>query len=289
MGVLRLAAWLPLRSQHTVGAWLGLRAMRFMPRRRHIVDTNLRLCFPEWDEATRTAQVRAHFAALGIGLLELADAWWATDAKLRAWVNIQGLEHLDAGLAKGRGVLLLSAHFSNLELGARLLLLHRAIHGVYRPHENPVLNWLMTRNRERYAEAAIPRDDVRAMMRCLKKNGVLWFAPDQNFGHKHSVFADFFGVPAATNTATARLAEMTGAAVVPFFCHRLPHGQGYRITLQPALEDFPATASPDWLQQATQRVNHVIEDAIRQAPEQYFWVHRRFKDRPPGAPDVYAR
>lgn len=257
--------------------------MGFMGRRRGIAARNLALCFPEWDDAKRETVLRGHFAALGMGIFELGLAWWAADERLRRVCRVTGLEHLDAALARGRGVLLLSGHFSTLELAMRLLILFRPIHGVYRPHGNPVMDFHMTRRRAHHAEQAIPRDDVRGMAKCLRANQALWFAPDQNFGHKGSVFVDFFGVTAATNTATARLAKMTGAAVVPFACRRLPECAGYELSLSPALAEFPDAD----VVAATQRVNQALEDAVRAAPEQYFWIHRRFKDRPPGEAEFY--
>ncbi|OAD22307.1 lipid A biosynthesis lauroyl (or palmitoleoyl) acyltransferase, partial [Candidatus Thiomargarita nelsonii] len=153
----------------------------------------------------------------------------------------------------------------------------------YRPHENPLIEYFMKKSRDSRAEKAIPRDAVREMLRSLKKNKALWFASDQNFRHKHSVFAEFFGRLAATNTAASRLTQISGAAVVPFFTQRLENNQGYKVILQPALEDFP---SGDNRQDAL-RLNQLIEAQVRKAPEQYLWVHRRFKDRPEGEENVY--
>jgi KDO2-lipid IV(A) lauroyltransferase len=259
--------------------------MHFSARRRHIAETNIRLCFPELTPRARARLVRDHFASLGISMLEVAMGWWASERRLRTLGQVQGLEHLQQALAHGKGVILLSAHFTCLELGGRLLALHAPFHVMYRPHENPVLEHVQRSNREAHFERAIPRDDPRAMLRSLKQNKAVWYAPDQNYGHKHSVFAPFFGVPAATSTATARLARVSGAAVVPFFPIRRGDGRGYDLTLLPALEDFPS----DDVAADTARINRLIEDHVRKAPEQYLWAHQRFKDRPAGSPALYAR
>ncbi len=153
---------------------------------------------------------------------------------------------------------------------------------MYRPNENPVLEHQIRGNREARFGEPIKRDDIRGVIRALRCGEGVWYASDQNYGHQHSVFAPFFGIPAATNTATSRIARSTGAAVVPFFTLRLPDGRYLQI-IEPALTDFP---SDDPARDA-ERINHLIEDWVRQAPEQYFWMHRRFKDRPGYEPRFY--
>ena len=267
-----------------LGAGLGHLFRMLAPRRRRIAAINLKLCFPERSDAQREALLRAHFASIGIGLMEIALAWWGSDAKIQPLFHGEGLEHLQQALKEGKGVILFNAHFTTLDFGSRYLLYYRVpMHVVYRPHESPLVEYIMRQSRAHHAEKAIPRDAVRDMVRSLRANKPLWFAPDQNYGLKYSVFADFFGVPAATNTTTARLARMTGARVVPFFSHRLPACKGYRICLQPALEDFPSGDD----KADAERLNQVIEEAVRISPEQYLWVHRRFKDRPQGEERFY--
>ncbi len=282
-GLLRLAVLLPYPWQLALGRVVGRLLFHVLGRRRRIAERNLALCFPEQAPDARDRLLRAHFASVGTALFEVALAWWACDHRVAALGRVEGLEHLDRALAAGRGVILLSAHFTMLELGARLLRLHRAFRPMYRPSRNPVSDWVMLRSRERHVEQAIDRRDVRATLRALRQNQPVWYAPDQDYGREHSVFVPFFGVPAATITATARLAGISGAAVVPFFQHRLPSGQGYLVTLEPALEGFP---SGDAVADAA-RVNRIIEDRVRAHPEQYLWTHRRFKTRPPGEPRWY--
>jgi len=266
------------------GRLLGRSALLLARRRRAIADTNLQLCFPDLNEVQRRTLLRRHFESFGIGLIEVAVSWWTPDSRLRSLGRIDGLEHVHEALRRGKGVILLSAHFTSLEIGGRLLALHLPFHVVYRPNENPLVEAVMRRARERRFDKAIARDDIRGMLKSLKQNRAVWYASDQNFGHKHSVFAPFFGIPAATNTATARIAKISGAAVVPFFAERLNDGTGYLLRLLPALDNFP---SGD-IGADTKRINRLIEDQVRRAPEQYFWMHRRFKDRPSGNPDLYT-
>jgi len=274
--VLWLLTQLPHSWRMAVGRGMGRLFYRFAHRRRKIASINLKLCFPELDENQHLNLLKKHFESLGMGLFEMLSAWWLSNNRLKSLRKIQGFEHLQAGLAQGKGVILLSAHFSSMEIGSRFLAMQTAVCGVYRPHENLVVEEFIKKARERHAEKMIPREDVRNMLRSLKNNKILWLAADQNFGHKGSVFADFFGIPAATNTAPIRLAEISGAAVVPFFTQRLNNGEIYKIILQPVLDNFPSgDTTKDSL-----RINQLIESQVRQAPEQYLWVHRRFKDRP---------
>ncbi len=272
----RAIAALPYRLQMAMGRALGRIARRLARERRQIAATNLALCFPDLDRQARERLLRAHFESLGMGIVETAMSWWTPAGRLAGLARIEGLEHLERALDRGKGVILLSAHFTTLEIGGRLLALRAPFHVLYRPHKNPAFEAVMRKARELHFEKAIPRDDMRGFLRSLRGNMPVWYAPDQNYGREHSIFATFFGVPAATITATHRLAKISGAAVVPFFPERLPHDAGYRLRLLPALEDFPG---PDEAAD-TQRINDLIEAEVRRIPEQYLWVHRRFKTRP---------
>lgn len=284
LAALRCVARLPYRWQLGIGRLIGRVMQMLLPRRRRIAATNLRLCFPTWTERRRAELLSRHFESLGISLVETAMGWWTKDEKLQPLGNLRGLEHLNHALSLGKGAVLLCAHFTTLEIGSRLLLLAGTrFHAMYRTHRNPLFESVMKRAREKHCEKAIASDDVRGLLRSLKENVPVWYASDQNYGHKHSVFAPFFGIPAATNLAPVRLAKISGAPVIPFFIERLPAARGYRLSLLPALQNFPSDdAAADIL-----CIHHLIEEHIAKVPEQYLWVHRRFKDRPPGQPDFY--
>ncbi|RME35554.1 MAG: LpxL/LpxP family Kdo(2)-lipid IV(A) lauroyl/palmitoleoyl acyltransferase [Gammaproteobacteria bacterium] len=273
----------PYPVQMAVGRRLGRLALRLASARRHIAAVNLRLCFPALSEEERQRLLERHFESLGMGIVETAMSWWTPPNRLRHLGHIEGLENLHHALERGKGVLLLSAHFTSLEIGGRLLARQVPFHVMYRRHKNPLFERVMRKARERNFEKAIDRDDLRGLLRSLRANMPVWYAPDQDHGRHHSVFVDFFGIPAATVTATARLARISGAAVVPFFPERLPGNRGYRLRVLPALEHFPSGDD----RHDTLRINRLLEQEIARIPEQYLWVHRRFKTRPEGEPAPY--
>lgn len=276
LGGLMLMAHLPWRLQRTLGAPLGLMLARLLKGRRQAAERNLALCFPAIGDAEREALLRASFRDLGIGLFEFARAWWGRIEPMRRDVQIEGLAHLQALQAEGRGVLMVSGHFMTLEICGRLLCDHVPLAGMYRRHRNPVFEWAVLRGRLRYAQSMFGNDDLRGAIRHLKRGGLLWYAPDQDMRGKDTVFAPFFGLPAATITATHQLARLTGCAVVPFF-HRREGGR-YILRIAPPLADFPGNdVTAD-----TARVNAAIEAMVREAPSQYLWIHRRFKRQPDG-------
>ncbi|MBS0194211.1 MAG: LpxL/LpxP family Kdo(2)-lipid IV(A) lauroyl/palmitoleoyl acyltransferase [Proteobacteria bacterium] len=281
IGIGWLAGQLPWPLQRALGGGIGRLAYFFARSRRRAARINLALCFPELDAAARKQLLREHFAALGIGLFEFARAWWGSIATLRRTVRIEGLEHLCDAVAQGRGVLLVSGHFLNLEICGRLLCDHVPLAGMYRRHAGAVLEWAVLRGRLRYAAAMFQQHELRGAIRHLKSGGVLWYAPDQDMHGKDTAFAPFFGIPAASITATHQLARVSGCSVLPFFHHR-EHNR-YVLRIAPPLADFPSSdAAAD-----TARVNAQIEAMVRQAPAQYLWIHRRFKRRPQGEPAVY--
>ncbi len=283
VGVLRLLCLLPVPALVWLGGGIGWLFGRLVPSRRHVVRTNLKLCFPQQDAAARERDVDAHCRALGVGIFEACLAWWASDARLLRQGEIVGLEHLDRAEADGSGVLLLTGHFTTLELGARYILVAgRPFHAMYRPIKNPLMDYLMHRWRSAIATLpAVPRDDLRGLVRALREGRRVWYGPDQTLDRREGVFVPFFGVPTLMLTATSRLAQMGRAKVVPYFPERI--GSRYRITFLPALENFP---SGDDKADAA-RIIGAIEEGVRRSPTQYFWVHRRFKVRPPGEPGLY--
>ncbi len=286
IALLRLLTLLPYRTQMAIGAGIGRVMRRIMASRRHVVEVNLQLAFPDLTPASRMALLREHFDNAGRAVLESALSWWGSDERLAHLAHIHGLEHLKAAAAEGKGVILLSAHFTCFEMGARLLARHHPFQFLYKPQrKNPLFEAYTTRLRLRHYLRAVAHRDLRGMARGLKDQLTCWYLPDQDFGRKNSVFAPFMGVPTATVTATSRLVSMTGARVVPYFPLRREDGSGYDIHILEPLESFP---SGDDLADAT-RINALVETFVRRAPAQYLWLHKRFKTRPEGEADVYRR
>ena len=279
IGIAALLARLPWSFQRVLGRGIGRLLMVLFGSRRRVAARNLALCFPELDADAQAALLRRSFEELGIGLFEFARAWWGSVEPMRGKVTVEGLEHLQAARADGRGVIIISGHFVTLELAARLMCDHAPLAGMYRPHDGAVMEWAVLRGRLRYATAMFTREELRPALRHLKQGGLLWFAPDQDTRRGDSVFVPFFGRPAYSLTSTHQLARLSGAAVLGFAHVRHDDGS-YTLRLTPAFEDFPsADATAD-----TARVMAAIETMIRAAPTQYLWIHRRFK-RQPEQPD----
>jgi KDO2-lipid IV(A) lauroyltransferase len=286
VGALHLIARLPRPALMALGRVLGAIVQRFPSPRRRVAEANIALCFPELDAARQAALVDAHLRDIGLMMVEFALGWMGSDRAIaRVPITIEGLEHLEAARAEGSGVLLVGGHFSHLELCARLVSQRIRIAGMYRRMDSAVFEWAVLRARLDYADAMFDKDDIRGTVKYLRGGGTLWYAPDQDMRSKDSVFVPFFGVPAATITATHHLARMGNARVIPFFHRRLPGNAGYALRLGAPLEHLPSTDALD----DTARVNACIEQMVREAPEQYLWVHKRFKTRPPGQPGVYGR
>lgn len=275
-----LARW-PLWLQRAVEPVLGKLMYHALRGRRRIAATNLALCFPELAPAAREQLLRANFTALGLGVFEFLRAWWGR-LPSASECELSGLEHLEEARAGGRGVMLVSAHFTTLEICMRLLCQRIPLAGMYRPHESPAMEWAVRRGRMRHAAAMFARDELRPALRHLKQGGLLWFAPDQETRRGDNVFVPFFGQPAWSLTSTHQLARLSGAAVLPLFHERLPDGR-YRIEILPMLPGFPGRdATAD-----TARVMAALEALIRRCPSQYLWLHQRFKRQPDGSRRVY--
>ena len=283
LALLRILARCPVGWRPRAAAVLGGALRKFASRRRRIAAANITYCFPELDERECAALLDRHFRSLGFTLIEAAISWYADAGALRDLVRVEGREHLDAALARGRGALLLAGHFTALEIGAARLGLDAPVDGVYRPHAARPMERAIRAGRQRFGGRLLDRRDLRGLLRRLRLNRAVWYAPDQDLRLRGGVFAPFFGRPAATLTATSRIARASAAPVLPFRVERTAGGRAYRVVIEPALTDFP---SGDDAADAA-RINEIIERWARARPEQYLWVHRRFKTRPPGEPDLY--
>ena len=287
LGVLWLVVQLPYKVQLRIGRFLGACMFRVAGERRRIAARNLELCFPEKNAAERERLLKENFASTGIAFFEMAMSWWWAKPRLAKLAHVEGLEHLQQAQRDGKGVILMAFHFTTLEIGAALLGQQHTIDGMYREHKNPLFDFVQRRGRERHNldSLAVERDDVRGMLKLLRSGRAIWYAPDQDYGAKQSIFVPLFGIPAATVTATTKFARLGKALVVPFTQERLADGSGYRLVIHPPLEDFPGESEEaDCL-----RINQWVEEAVSALPEQYLWAHRRFKTRPDGEPGLYKK
>ncbi len=283
-GLLRLVSLLPYRAELVLGRLLGRTiALTTGARRRRIVDLNLARCFPEKTLAARNRIKHACYQNIGISLIEMAICWWWPAQKLQRMVDMEGREHIDAALNSGRGVILLTGHFTSLEIGARLLALFMPVQVMYRTQRNPLFDSYLYTKRCGYFVNTVSRKNTRQLIKGIKNRIPTWYAPDQDFRRERNVFAPFMGIATATITASARLAQSSGAVMLPYYPERKPDGSGYILRIGAPLAGFP---SGDDLEDAT-RINRSIEKYVRQQPENYMWIHQRFKTRPPGEAPFY--
>ena len=287
LALLWLVVQLPYRVLLILGRGLGALMYRVARSRRHIARRNLQLCFSEMNDKQRERLLRDNFASTGIAFFEMAMSWWWPKERLQKLAHVEGLEHLQQAQAEGQGVILMALHFTTLEIGAALLSQRHTIDGMYREHKNAVFDFVQRRGRERHNldASAIEREDVRAMLKVLRAGRAIWYAPDQDYGRKQSLFVPWFGINAATVTATTKFARLGKARVVPYTQTRLADGSGYRLVIHPPLVGFPGESE----EADCRRINEWVEDAVRQHPEQYLWAHRRFKTRPEGEPSLYRK
>jgi KDO2-lipid IV(A) lauroyltransferase len=283
-GVWFLIAQLPYRFQFFLARVLSP-LLHLNKKRIHIARTNLRLCFPDKSEAEREALLKQNLVSTAMAVFETGIAWFWPKWRLRRLFTLTGIEHIEQAQREGQGALLLSLHFTTLDIGSAMLGQYVNYDGMYSPHSNLVFDYLQKQRREAYCKGGIAfsRDNVRAMIAQLRKGRIIWYAPDRDLGAKISVFVPFFGVPTATVTATSQFARLGRAKIIPFTQHRRDDGSGYDVLVHPAFENFP---SGDELAD-TRRVNEFMEVEILKQPEQYFWAQPRFKTRPEGEPKLY--
>lgn len=283
VGLLWLLHWLPLALLAAIGNTVGRMLAAVPSKRRRIVETNLRLCFPETPEATRREWLRKSFCAASRAALEHSILWWGSAARVRRLVHVENPE-----LAYGDGVrpvIWLAPHFVGMDMGGIRLSLEHTIANLYAEARNPAINKIILQGRSRFSSPVLieKRSGVKPVLSALKAGLPLHYSPDQDHGRVNSIFAPFFNLPAATVSALPRLAKLTQAQIVPLVTRQLPAGQGYRVRFYPAWDNFPS----DDLDADIARMNAFIEDRVREMPEQYLWLHRRFKTRPPGEANLY--
>ncbi|OKO99064.1 Kdo(2)-lipid IV(A) acyltransferase [Xenorhabdus eapokensis] len=285
IGILYLLVLLPYPAIYWMGTRLGRLSLRFLKKRAKVAERNLALCFPDMPAEKRHEWLIRNFESVGMGVFETGMAWFWPDWRIKRWFKVTGREHIQKVQSTGQGIIVIGIHFLTLELGARIFGMLNPGIGVYRPNDNPVMDWLQTWGRLRSNKYMLDRKDVKGMIRCLKNGEIVWYAPDHDYGPRNSVFAPLFAVEhAATTTGTSILVRLAKPALIPFTPRRLPNGEGYELIIQPAVENFPLQ---DEIEAAT-FMNKVIEKEIMQAPDQYMWLHRRFKTRPKGMPSLYG-
>jgi len=273
---------LPYRTQLLLGKPLGRLLLHCKGRSYRTTIKNLQLCYPELSRKKRAALLCKSYQSLGMAFMEMLMSWWLPTYKTNTLLAVYGREHVDNAL-KTHGVILLSPHFNTLELCGRLLSQYFDFAVMYRPQKIKLLDRLMYHYRKKYYTHIIARQEVRKTVKALKEKKIVWYAADGDHGKQHSVFAPFFGIPAATLTGTSRIAKMSGAKVIPCFFYRRKNARGYDLYLHPPLTDFPSHS----LTQDATRINQILEEAIRKAPEQYIWQYKRFKTRPAGEKRFY--
>ena len=280
-----LLHFLPLPLLARVGQLLGALLFHIGNRRRRIALTNLALCFPELSDSQRQTLARRHFRVLGRSILERSLLWWASPERLSRLIRVNGEERISTLRDAGRPVILLAPHFVGLDAGGIGITMRFDIVSMYSVQKNPVFDRLLLHGRKRFGDQMLlsRQDGARSSIKAMRSGRPFYYLPDMDFGRRDSVFVPFFGVDAATITGLSRLAHAAGAAVVPCITRMLSGGQGYVVDIGEAWADFPTNdVSAD-----SARMNAYIESVVRSQPEQYYWVHRRFKTRPEGHPRVY--
>jgi KDO2-lipid IV(A) lauroyltransferase len=281
VGFLWLLHWLPLPVLRALGWGLGRLLYALGRERRNVALTNLRLCFPEQSEAEREDLTRRHFVAFSRAVLDRTLGWWASKERLERIVRIRGVEHLTD--PDGRPVIMLSPHFVGLDAAGTAISLHISGCSVFSKQKNPVLNKLLYDGRMRFNESILlsRQDGMRKIVKAMKAGYPFYYLPDMDFGPEESIFVPFFGVQAATIPALSRLVRLTGARVVPIICQQVQ--DGYETEVMPPWDNFPGES----VEADTAFMNRFIESQVLRMPAQYFWLHKRFKTRPPGEQRFY--
>ena len=283
VGFAWLVARLPLSWIFALGRGVGSLLYRFGHGRRKVTLTNLEACFPDLSASEREALAKQVFQNVSIGGLELMIPWLNPKRSLAHRFNVTGLAHLKDAVDQGRGVILIGAHFAVMDVISQPLADCGPIDVMYRFNKNPVWEWLQVTGRKRYFDGVIEREDTRQVLKRLRKGRVIWYAPDQDYGPRHSVFAPFFGVNAATIVATSRFAKLNQSPVLLLRASRDLNNMSWTLEFSPVIENFPT----DNDQADAETMNQLIERMVLKDPSQYLWLHKRFKTQPEGTPKFY--
>ncbi len=282
-GLLRLISLLPLPVIAMLGTGLGSLVFILMKSRRNIALQNLAICFPDKSDQQIYATAKRCFQLIATTTLSMGINWWASPARLQRLVSYEGKSHYEEAIAQGHNIILLAPHAIALEMGALLLSRERSMITMYQHTRKKLLNDIVKDRRGRFGGILVERrEPLRSLLKLIRSGNPFYYLPDQDAGDK-GVFVPFFGTEASTYPMLSKFAKIGNAVVLPIYTHILPNGAGWRVVIDKPLEHYP---SGDEMVD-TRRMNEVIEAMIKTAPEQYFWVHKRFKTRPAGSDSVY--
>ena len=275
----RIIVLLPFRIIVTIGQAMGLLLYRISSSRLQVARKNIELCFPALSATEQSNLVKQHFISLGMGFFEVGMARWKSNQSLKKIIEIKGIEHLIRAVKKNRGVILMSAHFTMLEISA-LIGRNEIVQedlppmvGMFRLGKNSIINQFFRNTRLRSTESLVTKFEVKDLIRALKDKKLVWYASDQSFTGKNAISVNFFKHPAMTNPGIIRIAKITGSPVLPYFPSRLANGKGYVLEVLPEIESFPSEDTNNDMK----KIHAMLEQHILQNPEQYYWIHRRFK------------
>ena len=280
--LMRVGVFIPFRLQVFFGRIIGKLIYPVMTELRKTAYSNISNCFPEKKQPQVTLLVKQHFEAIGISLFETANAYYASDRKIKKMLTINNEQHFTEAQKKEGGIILLCSHFMSLMLGSRALLINHTIANIYRPQNNKLFDQVMVKGYVKNGAVMIKSTDTRSIMKAINNSLPIWYAPDQDLGRNNSIFAPLFGIQTATASATSRLAKINNTRVIPYSFIRSKHG--YKMSFEKPLKNYP---SGDAFKDAS-KTNQILEKQILKNPEQYLWIHRRFKTRPEGEENFYS-
>jgi lipid A biosynthesis lauroyl/palmitoleoyl acyltransferase len=279
--LMRIAVFIPFKGQVLIGKAAGRLLHPFMHKLRSTAYSNISHCFPDKKQTQVNILVKRHFEAIGVSFFETANAYYGSDHKIRKLLSISNEQFFKDALKQEGGIILLCSHFMPLMLGSRALLLSHTIANIYRPQNNKLFDQIMVKGYKRNGAVMIKSTDTRSIIKAINNSLPIWYAPDQDLGKQNSVFAPLFGIQTATATSTARLAKNNNTRVIPYSFIRTKNG--YLMSFEKPISNYP---SNDPIEDATV-VNRILEKQISKSPEQYLWIHRRFKTRPNDEKNFY--